>query len=355
MSEGGEKTEDPTQKKIRDARNKGQVAKSVDVNSTALLLMIFAYIWLAWGTIVNDLKEMLLIPATFYQDDFMDALPNVKWAILTKMNKILLPMIAIVVITNIASNVLQIGFLLAFEGLKPNLNKLNPAEGIKKIVSKKNIVECLKSTAKVSFLGILIYKLIKSIIDPLMKIPSVGITGIIQIIPPLMKQFAIYVALAYILVSIFDLIFQRRQHWNQLKMSKDEVKREYKQMEGDPMIKGKRKQLHKEMLMDDSIQKTKKSTVVVTNPTEYAVALYYEEGKTPLPLVLAKGQGYTARMMIEAAKENNIPVMQNIPLAHALYDHVPLEHYIPSDLIKAVAEILHFIKQLTNYEGTNDE
>jgi type III secretion protein U len=342
----GEKTEEPTQKKIRDARKKGQVAKSADANSTALLLIVFAYFWIGWDSFLKDLKELLLLPTFFYSVEFSEALSNVKMAVILKVILIIAPIISLVMVTGIAANLAQVGFLLAFDGLKPDLNRLNPVEGMKKIFSKKGFVEFLKSCAKVTFLGILLYSLVKGVIDPLMKIPAAGIIGIIQIIPAIMKKFAIYVGLAYFLVAVFDVIFQRRQHWNQLKMSKDEVKREYKEMEGDPHIKGKRKQLQREMATEDSVQRTKKSTVVVTNPTEYAIALYYNETEAQLPIVYAKGYGYTARMMVEAAKDNNIPIMQNIPLAHALFDHVPIEHYIPSDLIKAVAEVLIFVNKI---------
>ena len=137
-------------------------------------------------------------------------------------------------------------------------------------------------------------------------------------------------------------------------MTKDEVKREYKEMEGDPMIKGKRKQLHQEMVMSDSVEKTKKSTVLVTNPTHRAIAIYYEKDKTKLPMIVAKGEGYLAERMIKAAQEAGIPIMRNVPLAHDLFDHGNIEQYIPVELIEPVAEVLRWVQQLQHERELGD-
>jgi type III secretion protein U len=161
-----------------------------------------------------------------------------------------------------------------------------------------------------------------------------------------MKTLAINVCLAYIAIAGFDYFFQKYQHIKQLKMSKDEVKREYKESEGDPQIKGKRKQLHQELMANSNVQRTRKATVVVTNPTHLAIAIYYEEKDNVLPIVIAKGEDHVAKRMIAAAREEGIPVMQNIPLARAIYADVPVDRYIPSDLIEPMAEVLRWVKSL---------
>ncbi len=247
---------------------------------------------------------------------------------------------------NKPANVAQIGPLLIFEPLKPDLSKLSPAQGIKKIFSLKNLIEFVKSVLKVVFLAVLLYQVIKGAIDPLLKLPYAGLSGILELLAPIMKTFAINVCLAYAVVAAVDYFFQKRQHLKGLRMSKDEVKREFKEMEGNPEIKGKRKQLHREMVMHDTVQKTRKSTVLVTNPTHYAIAIVYDEEKTKLPVVVAKGEGLLAKRMIEVAQEENIPVMRNVPLAHALFEQVEMDQYIPTDLLEPVAEVLRWVQSL---------
>lgn len=345
MSEGGEKTEEPTSKKIRDARNKGQVAMSKDTVSTALLIAVFSYIWMAWGLILRDCKEMMVIPTYYYETSFLYALENISWAIFAKIFFLLAPLLLFVFIVAIASNFLQIGPLLAFDSLKPDMNKLNPVEGMKKIFAIKNVVEFLKSTAKVLFLGFFVYKVTKAMIDPLFKTPPSGLNGLMQLIPLLMKRFASYVMLAYTIVAVMDFFFQRHNHHKSLMMSRDEIKREYKESEGDPHIKGKRKQIHQEMMQEDNVKNTRKSTVVVTNPTHIAVALLYDANKKTLPIVIAKGKGLLAQRMKKAAEEEQVPIMENKELARTMYDTVKIRHYIPADLIEPVAAVLRWVKE----------
>lgn len=350
MSEGGEKTEEPTSKKIRDARKKGQVAMSKDTVSTALLIAVFGYIWLAWGMMLKDFKEMLVLPSYYYGCEFLYALENLSWAIFFKIFYMLAPLLLVVFIIAIASNFLQIGPLMAFESLKPDLEKLNPISGMKKIFAIKNVVEFLKSAAKVIFLGILVYKVTKWMIDPSFKIPPTRLNGLMDLLPLIMKKFASYVMLAYVIVAVADFFFQRHNHHKSLMMTKDEVKREYKESEGDPHIKGKRKQIHQEMMMEENVQNTKKSTVVVTNPTHIAVALFYDEGKKTLPRVTAKGKGILAQKMKKAALESGVPIMENRELARTMYDVIKIRHYIPKDLIEPVAEVLRWVRDQTRVQ-----
>lgn len=166
-----------------------------------------------------------------------------------------------------------------------------------------------------------------------------------------MKALAISVGIAYLAIAAADYFFQRYQHTKQLRMSKDEVKREYKESEGDPQIKGKRRQLHQELIANSQVQRTRKATVVVTNPTHLAIAIYYQEADNVLPTVIAKGEDHVAKRMIALAREEGIPVMQNIPLARAIYADVPVDRYIPPDLIEPMAEVLRWVKELKDQGG----
>ena len=344
----GEKTEMPTPKRLRDARKKGQVAKSTDVVSTSLLIGLFAYIGLNWSSHVRDLGQILILPMEYLTCDFREAYSNVTVGVFIAAAKKVLPALGVCMAMAVVANCGQIGFLMTGETIKPDLNKLNPWNKLKQIFSKKNLFEFLKSTFKIFFLGILIYLVIKNLIHDLLLLPFVGIRGTINILGPIMKRFAYNVIFAYIVVACIDFVFQKRDFLNKMKMTKDEVKREYKEMEGDPQIKGKRKQLHREMIEQDAPRRTKQSSVLVTNPEHIAVALYYNmEGKgTSLPVILATGHGPIAEEMIRVARENNIPIMRNVPLAHSLMDVGEVMTFVPSELIEPVAEVLRWVYEL---------
>jgi type III secretion protein U len=341
-----EKNEQPTAKKLRDARKKGQVAKSQDVTTAVLMCTLFVIIGVLWDWLMHQFKELLLLPAAFHNVPFELALPAVASGVLFKLLLICTPFMLAAFVAGAAGAYFQVGPLLSFEAVKPELKKLNPFEKAKQIFSMKSVIEFLKSCLKVSIIGYFIYGIVRDSIDGLSRVPYGGTSDLLTSISVVMSSLAIKVGLAYTAIASFDYFFQKYQHIKQLKMSKDEVKREYKESEGDPQIKGKRKQLHQELLANDQAQRTRKASVVVTNPTHFAVAIYYDEKDNLLPRVIAKGEDYVARSMVAAAKEEGIPVMQNVMLARALHADVPIDHFIPSDLIEPMAEVLRWVKEL---------
>jgi len=341
-----EKTEQPSPKKLRDARKKGQVASSKEVASAALLLSVFAYIAAMSDTIYLKLKQMILLPTAFVNDDFAHALQASVEGVGNLALQLLAPLIGMVVIIAVVAYIAQFGVLMSAESVKPSLGKLNPAKAVKKIFSVKNLIEFLKSLLKIVFLSVLLYFVIRNSLPDLLKIPACGLKCVPLVLGTLLKHLAINAAFAFVIIAAADYVFQRYQFTKGLKMTKDEVKREYKEMEGDPLIKGKRKQLHQEMLSQNIVNSVKKSSVVVTNPTRIAIALEYRDGETPLPIVRAKGENLIAKRIIEIAKQEGIPVMENVPLARALHEHSSVDQYIPTDLIEAVAEVLRWVAQL---------
>ncbi|MEW4486721.1 type III secretion system export apparatus subunit SctU [Thalassoglobus sp. JC818] len=349
MSE--EKTEQPTSKRLRDARKKGQVAHSKEISSTATLLGIFTYFLVAHKWIYQQFIEMIHLPAKFYGVPFNDALPQVFTGVATYAMLISLPALVTVIIAGLAANYFQVGPLLSFEPIIPKLEKLNPAEKFKQIFSMKNFVEFLKSAIKVLFLGVLIYRLIRNSIPTLVYVPNDGLDGVVRVLHLLMFNLAVVTTFAYVVIAVFDYLFQKKQHTKQLMMTKQEVKQEHKENEGDPTIKSRRKQLHRELANDQAVKKTKNSTVLVTNPTHYAIALYYEKGITRLPIMLAKAKGPVALRMMAVAEEENIPIMRNIPLARALYADGSIDNYIPRDFIEPVAEVLKAVSRLKRAQG----
>ncbi|MDR2200805.1 MAG: type III secretion system export apparatus subunit SctU [Puniceicoccales bacterium] len=344
-----EKTEDPTPKRIRDARNKGNIARSQDVNSTLTLIGIFCYVGMGWEKHVENLAELILIPTIFVGHcDLSGYTGQVLWGVLAKVGAIIFPAIYLVALMGLIGSFAQVGLLFTTKTIEPDINKINPMAKAQQIFSMKNLFELLKSTLKIIFLGVLLISLVKNVFGDLLSLPFCGLAGVFDILGPIMKNFAKIVIFAYIVMAAIDYAYQKYNWKKQLMMSKDEVKREYKESEGDGQIKGKRKQIHKEMIEEDPPQRTKQASALVTNPEHIAIALLYdfERAIFPLPLVIAKGVGIVAEKMIEVAKEEGIPIMRNVPLAHALLDTAGVMEYIPKELIVPVAEVLRWVKEV---------
>ncbi|MDQ8034821.1 MAG: type III secretion system export apparatus subunit SctU [Bordetella sp.] len=346
----GEKTEQPSHKKLRDARNKGEVAHSKDFTQTLLVLALFGYMIGNAQNIIEALGRILLLPADLAGMPFEMALPQALDAALREAIALLLPFVLIVLGVGMFGEFLQVGIVLAFQKLKPSGQKLNPMANLKNMFSKKNLVEFLKSLLKIAFLSALVTVVVRDALPELMSVPYSGLAGLQTGVGGMLRTLIVNIAVAYVIISLADFAWQRFQHRKGLMMSKEEIKQEYKEMEGDPHIKHKRKHLHQEMVMHGATGQARKASVVVTNPTHLAVALYYEPEETPLPLVLAKGEGALAEAMMQAAREAGVPVMQNIPLARALMAQAQPDQYIPSELIEPVAEVLRLVRKLAAAE-----
>ena len=340
----GEKTEQPTPKKLRDARKKGQVAKSKEISSTAGIIAVVTIIWALSDWYVQMFQELLLYPAEFYEMEFRDALKSISLGLLSKALLMIAPLVVASAFAAVAGNVVQFGILLAFEPIKPDIKKINPVQGAKKIFSIKNVVELVKSIIKILFLSLVVYFVIKGSLNELMNLPYCGTNCILPVLGSLMKKLMLFAIIAFMIISVLDFMFEKYQFTKEQKMTKDEVKREYKEMEGNPEIKGKRKELHRELLnSEDNVQQ---SDVVIKNPTHIAVGLHYNKAKTPLPMVTCLGKRNQAQFIIKAAERHGIPVMENVPLAHALFSQTEVFDYIPSELISPVAEVFRWVQQM---------
>ncbi len=342
----GEKTEKPTPKRLRDLRKKGQVAKSKEIVSASVILGLFCIFWLLKDYFFSHMQKLIMLPTMYMQLPFKVALGNVTRGVFMEFVYLSAPFIIGAIAFAVLSNIIQFGVLFAIHPLKPDINKLNPVEGFKKIFNINNLIELIKSVVKITFLATLIYLVIKSSLPTLVHIPYLGVNGILAALGMTLKKTVAYTALAFISVAIFDYFFQKYYFIRKNRMTKDEVKRDYKEMEGDPTIKSRRKRLHRELATSDMIQGAKKSTVVITNPTHVAIGIYYAKNETPLPVVKVKGADNLARIIIEAAKEAGVPVAQDIKLARRLYKEAQIDQYVPSDLLKPVAAVLSWVYQL---------
>ena len=256
----------------------------------------------------------------------------------------------------IVANIVQVGFLFTFEPLKPNFSKLNPAEGAKKIFSKKNFFEFLKNCVKVVFLSYLLYKIIWASVPELLQMCYGTIDDIMPSLRVMLKRLAVYTAAGYILIAVVDRIFQGKNFTKEMMMTKDEVKREYKEMEGSQEVKQAQRQFRDELLNGpDPVQATKESNVVVTNPTHLAVGIRYDPEEWPLPRIVVAGADNIARVIRETAMTEGIPIMENVPLARALYAEGKVGDFIPESLLEPVAEVLQWVKRLSDARKEEEE
>lgn len=356
MAESGEKTEMPTPKKLRDARKKGQVCTSKDVVSTAILIVLLAIMGVMAITLTDDISDLIRFIGLRIEENDIPAIREAGKMTLIVIIKHSFIFVLVAAAVAIVANVVQIGFNFTFEPLKPDMKKINPAEGAKKIFSMKNFFEFVKNIVKVVFLGYLIYKIILMAIPALLPMCYGTVDDIFPCLKIVLKNLAAYTAFGYIVIAVVDRLFQQKNFTKQMMMTKDEVKREYKEQEGSQEIKQAQREFRNELLNGPNIQMaTKQSDVVVTNPTHLAIGIRYKPDEAPLPKVVVSGADRIAKIIRDTALSEGIPIMENIPLARSLYANVKVEEYIPVDLVEPVAEVLKWVKALNDARKEDEE
>ncbi len=347
----GDKSEEPTAKHLRDARDEGQVVKSQEVPATAVVLAMFLYVWFGFDYMVAEVVKLYgeAIAGMGYSFEvaFAKLVPQAGWSFL----KMAFPAVLLAALAGVLGHVGQVGILFAWKAAMPKLDKLNPKQWFGKVFSLKNLIEFLRSILKIAVIVFVFYQVFVDALPLLMRVPGHGAGALRAALGVVMQNVATYCLAAFAAIAALDWFFQRYQFMKEHRMSKEDVKNEYKEQEGDPQIKGKRKQMHQEMANDNSTQAVRRADVLVTNPTHLAIAIEYKQDKTPLPLILAKGQGHLAERMIKVAEECGVPIMRNVPLAHDLWEQGEELHYIPSSLIEPVAEVLRWLRDLRASEG----
>jgi flagellar biosynthetic protein FlhB len=347
QQDDAQKTEDPTPKKLEKAREKGQVAKSQEVNhwfiilALGLILTIFAPA-MAGGltdTLVRFLEKPHQLPVTGGLGDVLvDTMVDLLWVFL-------LPML-VVMVAAAAANFLQIGLLFSAEQLKPKLEKISPLKGAKRLFSTRALVDFAKGVAKLSIVGFVAFLMVWPQHDVLPMLIEYSMSAQLDMLHGLALKVVGGVLAVMTVVAALDVAYQRYKHHQEMKMSKQEVKDEFKQSEGDPQVKQRLRQLRMEKSRKRMMAAVPEADVVVTNPTHYAVALAYTHGEMSAPRVVAKGADEIARRIREVAEENDVPLVENAPLARALYAGVELDQEIPPEHYKAVAEIIGYVMRL---------
>ncbi|SHJ43666.1 flagellar biosynthesis protein FlhB [Tepidibacter formicigenes] len=348
---GDEKTEKPTPKKKQEARKKGQVLQSKEITSSVTLIFSLLILKYFGKHIVNNLYESIL----FFKDNFFDAeFENtlVGYRVFIYIFYFAIKGASIVVLINaiiaILSSRIQVGQLFTTETLKFKFERLNPIEGFKKLISLRAFFEFSKSSFKLLILTIISYSYVKKNISYLLKPMYLGKVQFSYALFDLSINLGIRLSVVLFILSIFDYLYQWHEHEKNLKMSKQEIKEEFKQSEGDPQIKSKIKEKQRQSAMKRMMQDIPKADVVITNPTHFAIAIRYDEMEYDAPYVIAKGKNLVALKIKEKAKENNIPIVENKPLARELYALVNIGDLIPPQLYEAIAEILAYVYSLKN-------
>lgn len=348
MSEDkSQKTEKPTSRRLREARKKGQVAQSREVVSTALILAIFLLILFGWQGQLQTFQALLLLPAELYQLPFDEALARLSAQLARAAAELIWPFLAIAVIVTIAASVLQFGFLLSFESVKLDLNKINPANGFKRIFNTKNLLTSLNGLIKVALLTATLAYIVASNLSDLIALPKRDVTTLLAVSAQMLNQLLIYLAPMLVVMAAIDYFLEKREFIKNQMMSMEEIKREFKQTEGDPAVKGQRRREQRKLASEDLATQVKTSTVVVAGGRAMAVALWYEKDTTPLPMVMAMGRDGSAIQILKLAEAADKPVVEDAALAAALLEKVKTNQYIPSELIEPVAAVMREVVAVT--------
>ena len=345
-----EKTERASPKKREKARKKGQVVKSREVASVAVLLASLAFFW--FGSSAMFAKIMALARWLITQSGQFNVncnnIQGLSVGIVYKIFAILIPLLLAAFFMALFANYVQVGFVLSSESVQPKLSKIDPIKGFKKLFSLRSFVELAKNIFKISIIGFIVYVTIKGEIQNFIPLMDQSVWGILICIAEVAFKIILRVCIALIILAVFDYIYQKWEFEKNLKMSKQEVKDEFKQSEGDPLVKATIKRLQRDAARKRMMASVPEADVVITNPTHLAVALCYDQASASAPKVVAKGAGFIAENIKDIAMKNNVPIVNNKPLARVLYKNVDVDEIIPSNLYKAVAEVLAFVYSKKN-------
>lgn len=346
--DGGEKTEEATPKKLDDARKEGQVAKSQELVTAFSLIALFGTLkvftgYLAEGFVDNFSQiygEIEVYAHESFGRNYAAAFLN------SAMGRILiiaLPMMAAAVLVALAANALQVGWHPTAKPLEPKFSKINPINGFKRMFSLDKLVELLKAVLKIAVVGIIAYTTFRDQIGIVSVVYGLELWEAIMLIGNIVINFGLKVSIVFLIIGVADFLYQKLKFAKDMRMTKQEIKDEFKQTEGDPKIKGQIRQKMREASQRRMMQKLPEADVVITNPTHLACAIKYDKEIAEAPVLIAKGADYLAQRIKEIARENYIPIVENKPLARMLYHNVELDEQIPEELYQMTAEVLAYV------------
>lgn len=348
---GGEKTEPATAKKLEDARKEGQVAKSKEIGLGLSLLSLFLILKITIGWIGEKLLECFSmiygrIPDMIRQQDGMipaAAFSGVFRNMLLRILLILAPFLLVGSVVAFVGDLVQVKWKPTFKPMKPKLSKMNPAKGLKKIISPNSLLELGKAILKISLIAYVVYTTLRDKAGILLSMYDIPLMQAVSATGNIVINLGIKISAIYMVIAGLDYLYQKWKFAEDMKMTKQEVKEEYKNAEGDPKVKGKIRQRMQEASRRRMMQSVPEADVVITNPTHYAVAIKYDADAYAAPMVTAKGEDFLAQKIKEVAKENHVEIVENKPLARMLYANVEIGELIPPELYQAVAEVLAMV------------
>lgn len=346
----GEKTEKATEHKRREERKKGNVMQSKDVVTAAFILIIFCVLKVMMKMMIavseRSFDYWFSLAGSGMEDQRIDGMPFYS-KLMLEIGKVLLicagPTLIVGVLVTVIATGAQTKFLFSTESIKFKISKLNPISGIKKMFSLSSVFELAKSVLKLVILAVVVFDEVKKRIPEIARLFDMEIAGSMMYMLDTIFSIVIKVAAVFVGVAVVDVLFQYFKFEKDMRMTKQEVKEEYKNLEGDPQVKGKRRQIQRQMAMSRMMDSVPESDVVIRNPTHFAVAIKYDKNKNNAPIVLAKGADNLAKKIVGIAEEHKIIMVENKPLARGLYDSVDVGREIPPEFYHAVAEVLSFV------------
>jgi len=345
-----EKTEPATPKRLQEMREKGQVAKSREVPSIAVLVASLLVFYFLGSTMIKEFMD--LMQWAFSSSGSLQLKEaNLQWLLVEYLQRcwrIFAPLLVVIIAVALLSNYLQVGFIFSFESITPKLSKLDPLKGFARMFSKQSLVELVKSVFKVVIVGCVTYLTVRGELNHIIPTIDMEVWSILSYIGNVCFKIMLHTSWVLIVLAFLDYIFQKWDFQQESKMTRQEVKDEFKQREGDPLVKSRVRQVQREMARRRMMEAVPKADVVITNPVHLAVALEYNAQQMPAPRVTAKGARLMAERIKEVARENQIPLVENKPLTQALFSSVEIGQEIPTVFYKAVAEILAYVYRLKN-------
>ncbi len=345
----GEKTEQPTGRKLEDARNKGQLAKSIDLSAPLEMIGAVALIWLLGPLFLAGCQEVLRAllggaPLTVLLSP-SESLRSLGWG-LTRVMVIAGPLMLLMAVVTIAAQLQQVSFLFTLEPLRPKPEKLNPIAGFGRIFSTRSAVKTLIALIKLVVVGVVVYRVIMAHAQEIASLPALGALAGLGAMSWIVLKVIMWVLAMMLAIGVADWMYQRWQHTQDLKMTRHEVKDDRKESDGDPEMKAKRQRIARDIATQRAKNAVPKADVVVTNPTHFAVALKYDADRMAAPIVVAKGEDYMALRIREIAAASGVPIVERPPLARALYAGVKVGQMVKPELFEAVAEVLAHVYKL---------
>ncbi len=350
-----DRTESATPRRRQEARRKGQVAKSTELTSIIVFLVA---VWALHSALGSGMWEQIarLTQTTFGHAGDPTITPGQLTTTVNQVGLTLLralgPFLLLLMVVGIVSNIAQVGVLFTNQPLVPDLNRINPMAGFQRLLSQRGLVDTLKNLLKITLIGIIAYSTFWASYPALLTISRTDFGTTLGIIGDTAYRLAMRTGFTLLVIAALDYGYQRYAYEKSIRMTKDEIKQELRQTEGSPLIKTRIRQLQRQIARRRMMQDVPKADVVITNPTHYAVALKYQGTGLPAPCVVAKGRNIIAERIKEIARENRVPIVENAPLARALYHQVEIGKIIPPDLYAAVAGILAYVYQVNNRRRT---